>query len=257
MSEKPSISIITVVRNARETVEASVRSVLSQDYPVQYIVIDGNSTDGTKEVLASFAEGIDTYVSEPDSGIYDAMNKGIRLAGGDIIGILNADDLYAGSGVLRKIAGVFADPSVEACYTDLVYVDRERPERVVRYWKSRQYRSGLIEKGWMPAHPTFFARRGVYDRFGLFDLDYKIAADAELLMRLLAKKEIHARYVPGVTVKMRMGGTTNRSIRNMVKQNLEIWGAARKNGLRLSPFFMVHKVWQKFLQYVQRPETVL
>jgi len=227
--------------------------VLSQNYSeIEYIIIDGLSTDGTQEIIQSYGDRITHFVSEKDNGIYDAMNKGIQLATGDVVGILNSDDFYTGPQVLEAVAKVFADPEIDACYSDLVYVHQKKTDCVVRYWKSCLYRDGLFEKGWMPPHPTFFVRRGVYERFGRFDISFRIAADVELMMRFLARHRIRAAYLPRVTVHMRMGGMTNKSIRNIIRQNIEIINALKKNALHVSPLFPLYKLIEKIPQFFNR-----
>jgi glycosyltransferase involved in cell wall biosynthesis len=248
------ISIITVCRNAAATIEETIRSVASQDYSVrEHIVIDGDSRDGTQAILERHRAALDFCVSEPDNGIYDAMNKGIARATGDVVGFLNADDCYMHDGVLSRIAAQFAVPDTDACYADLVYVDARDPGRVVRYWKSRQYTDGLFEKGWMPAHPTFYAQRKAYQRFGGYDTRYRLQADFELTMRFLACRHIRATYVPEVWVRMRPGGVSNASLRNVVQGNLEAYHAARKNGLAVTPLFMLRKVLSRVPQFFSRP----
>ena len=174
------------------------------------------------------------WVSEPDRGIYDAMNKGIRLSTGEIIGTINADDFYAEPDVLARVAALFEDPAIDVCYGDLCYVGYDDPTRIVRYWRSSEFKPDLFLYGWCPPHPTFFVRRSVYDRLGTYDESYKIAADVDLTMRYLEKHRVRSRYLPQVLVKMRMGGSSNKSIRNVIQQNREIWAALRKHGLELS-----------------------
>jgi len=251
---EPLITLITVVFNAAQTFEQTIQSVIGQSYRnVQYIVVDGGSTDGSLEIIKQYADYIDCWLSEKDGGIYDAMNKGISLATGEIIGVLNADDLYAHNHVLEDVLAVFKDSTIDACFSDLVYVDRKDTDRVVRYWQSKPYQDGLFQIGWMPPHPTFFVRRKVYDQFGLFDLNFKIAADVELLMRFIAKHKIKTVYLPRITVKMRVGGTTNKSWLNIIRQNVEIYKAARKNGFSLSPFFIPRKSIDRLSQFIKRP----
>jgi glycosyltransferase involved in cell wall biosynthesis len=249
-------SIITVVYNAVATIADTVCSVANQRYrDIEYIVIDGSSTDGTLTVLEGLREHITTLVSEPDRGIYDAMNKGIVLAIGDIIGFLNADDMYADDAVIADVEICFRDPDVDACYADLVYVDPYDTDRVLRYWKSREYKRGLFKKGWMPAHPTFFVRRSVYQRLGGFDLDYRLQSDFELTMRFLHVHRIRAVYLPRVLVKMRMGGVTNRSMWNIISGNIEAYRAARKHKLGVSWLFMIRKVMSRLPQFLARPRN--
>jgi glycosyltransferase involved in cell wall biosynthesis len=249
------ISIITVCRNAAATLEEAIHSVAGQDYACrEHIVVDGGSRDGTLAIIERNRHSIARFVSEPDDGIYDAMNKGIALATGDVIGFLNADDCYAHAGVLSRIAAQFATPKVEACYADLVYVDQKDPRRVVRYWKSRDYVDGLFNNGWMPAHPTFYARREIYTRCGGYDTHYRLQSDFELTLRMLAVYHVRSVYVPETWVRMRTGGATNRSVGNVIRGNLEAYHAARKNGLAVTPLFMVRKVLSRVSQFFSKPE---
>lgn len=212
-----------------------MRSVGEQTYSeVEHIVVDGGSTDKTLSIVDRFKSRPGVVVCEPDRGMYDAMNKGIRLATGDVVGFINSDDFYSSAGVLAKIAAVFKDRSVDACYGDLCYVNRDDVNSVVRYWRSSEFKPKLFLYGWCPAHPTFYVRRNIFERFGGFDLQYRIAADVELMARFLEVHRITTRYIPEVLVKMRMGGMTNRSWSNIVTQNLEIWRALKGHGLRPS-----------------------
>lgn len=253
------ISIITVVHNNKNTIQDAMNSVLSQEYDdIEYIIVDGASTDGTveaiKDVVKKHSERSIKFISEKDSGIYDAMNKGIRLATGDVVGLLNSDDVYADNLVLKKVAGVFTDPLVDACYADLVYVDKYDLNKVIRYWKSCDYRYGLFSKGWVPPHPTFFVRRGVYEKYGVFDLNYRLAADFELMVRFLGKYEIRAVYMPSVLVKMRVGGATNKNIKNIIKQNLEICRAGKKNNVHISSLALTfNKSLNRISQFISKP----
>jgi len=187
------ISIITVCYNSADTIADTIASVASQQYKdKEHIIVDGASRDSTMDIVKS-AGSITRYISEPDKGIYDGMNKGLKLATGDVIGLLNADDFYADDTVLTQVAEAFKKPNIQACFANLVYVDQHDTSRVVRYWKSRPYQQGLFKSGWMPAHPTFFVRKEVYEQYGLFDLSYKIAADFELLFRFIEQKKYHNR----------------------------------------------------------------
>lgn len=249
-------SIITVCYNAQETIEDTLRSIQRQSYEnIEHIVIDGASTDSTLDIIRNYENGIDCLVSEPDHGIYDAMNKGIGLASGEVVAFLNADDLYVDQFVIERIAGLFAKTPVDACYTDLIYVDPNDLDKIVRYWQSSDYKKGLFAKGWCPPHPTFFVKKKIYERYGAFDLGYSIGNDVELMMRFLAKDLISSQYLPEVTVKMRVGGVSNRSITDIVRQNLEILRAARANGIAISPVtFLWHKLFSRCVQYRVRPE---
>ena len=247
-------SIITVVRNRADTIADAIESVAGQRHGgVSHIVIDGASTDGTLAVVERYRERLSLVVSEPDRGIYDAMNKGLRAASADVVGFLNADDVYADGGVLGEVAECFEDPSVEAVYGDLVYVSAADPSRVVRYWKSGEYRPGLFRTGWMPAHPTFFARRRVYERYGGFDLSYRLQSDFDLTMRLMEVHRIRCRYLPRVLTRMRTGGATNSSVRNVIRGNLEAYRACRKHAPGVTPLFLVRKVLSRVPQFFAKP----
>jgi glycosyltransferase involved in cell wall biosynthesis len=250
------VSIITVCFNSAPTIEDTILSVANQKYPEkEHIVIDGASTDGTMAVVQRYAASLRS-VSEPDHGIYDAMNKGIAMASGEIIGILNADDFYAHDAVLDKVADVFSDSTIDACYADLVYVDRKNTDQVTRYWVSEPFQQGLFEKGWMPAHPTFFVRRRIYEQLGSFDLNFPRQADFELTMRFLEVHNIKAVYVPDIWVKMRMGGVSNNSVRGVITGNIEAHRACRKNGLRVSTLpFIIRKMLSRVPQFFKRPKV--
>jgi glycosyltransferase involved in cell wall biosynthesis len=255
--DRPKISVVTVVRNKADTIEDAILSVAGQNYPhVEHIVIDGASTDGTTSIIGKHRDKLAQVVSERDDGMYDAMNKGVRLARGDVIGTLNADDFYSGSDVLAGVAEVFKDPDVGACYADLVYVDRGTASRVVRFWRSSEFHPGLFGRGWCPPHPTFFVRRTIYEKHGGFDLSYRLAADVELMMRFLETHRVRATYVPHVWVKMRVGGTSNKSLTNIVIQNLYIAKAARKNKVPFNPLlFFAHKLVDRARQFRATPKS--
>jgi glycosyltransferase involved in cell wall biosynthesis len=247
------ITIITACYNGAETIEDTIRSVASQTYRnIEHIIVDGNSTDNTMEIVARNRDKVSIVVSEPDDGVYHAMNKGLRLASGDVIGFLNSDDVYVDEHVLDKIAAIFRDAEVDACYADLIYVERENPQKLVRYWRSRPFSPGLFKRGWMPAHPTFFVRREIYEKYGGFDLQFRLQSDFDLTMRLLEKHRIRSVYIPTVLVRMRMGGLTNKSVLNVLRGNLEAYRACRKNGLKVTPFFMVRKVLSRLPQFLRK-----
>jgi len=244
------VSIVTVVYNSENTIKDAIESVLNQTYKnIEYIIIDGASTDRTVEIIKSYRNKINKFVSEPDKGIYDAMNKGIKLATGDIVGILNSDDVYADNNVIETIANTFQKNDYDAIYGDLIYVDKENLDKVIRYWKSNPFEKGLFQKGWHPAHPTFFVKREIYDRYGLFNLDFKIAADYELMLRFMERYNIGTYYIPEVLVKMRVGGESNRSLKNILKANIECYKAWKVNNLKISLFIVIKKPFLKLLQY--------
>lgn len=246
--------MVTVCWNSEATIEGTLKSVAAQTHPfVEHIIVDGASTDRTMEIVRRFPH-VSIVVSERDRGIYDAMNKGLALATGDVIGTLNADDFYASPEVLSGVADAFRDPALDVTYADLCYVDQDDPTRIVRYWRSSAFVPGSYRHGWCPPHPTFFVRRSAYDRFGNFDLDYRIASDVELTMRFLETHRARFRYLDRVMVHMRLGGTTNKSLRNIIRQNREIWRALVKHRLKPSILgFLLGKVASRGKQFVTRP----
>ena len=212
------------------TIASALDSALAQTgVDLELIVIDGGSSDGTLAVLNGYADRIAVFVSEPDRNIYDALNKGIRRASGEVVGFLHADDLFADETVLKRVAGVFADPQIEGVYGDLLYVHKENPEVVVRYWKAGEYSRARLGWGWMPPHPTFYVRRSVYERLGLFDTNYRIAADYDCMLRFLGKGGVRVGYIPEVLVKMRLGGTSNRTFMNILRKSQEDYRALKNN----------------------------
>lgn len=244
------ITVITVSYNSAATIADTVRSVASQSHPdVEHLVIDGRSTDGTVQVVETHRHPNLVLTSEPDKGIYDAMNKGLSRATGEVVGFLNADDFYADADVLTRIRKAFEDdPRVEASFGDLLYVTEDN-QSVVRYWKSQPFVAGSFARGWSPAHPTFYIRRSALERLGSFDLSYRLAADTEMMMRYLEKGRVRSAYIPAVQVRMRMGGATNRSLHNIFRQNQEIFRALKKNGVPYSLVsFMFHKLASRFWQ---------
>lgn len=247
------VSIITVCFDSAKTIEDTIRSVLSQDYKdIEYIIVDGSSTDTTLDILTRYQGRISRFISEPDQGMYDAMNKGLKLATGDLIGFLNSDDFYANENVIGRIVEAMKVNNVDCCYGDLEYVSKNDPGKTVRRWKSQPYKGGLFEKGWHPPHPTFFAKRHIFDKYGHFDPNYKISADYELMLRLLKKHGVKSCYIPDVLVKMKIGGKSNKNLWQILKANIECYQAWKKNGLKISPFIMLKKPASKLVQYVKR-----
>lgn len=249
------ISIITVCYNSEKTIGDTLLSVREQNYGnIEHIIVDGLSTDHTLAVVAAEGAHVRKIVSEKDKGIYDAMNKGIALATGDVIGFINADDFYPSSGVLAVVAAAFDASGADCCYGDLCYVQQDDVAKTVRYWRSAPFMPGMFGRGWCPPHPTFFVRREVYARLGGFDQSFKIGADVELMARFLEVGCIRSQYIPRVLVHMRMGGTTNRSLPNIVKQNLDVRRGFLALGLGFSWWrFMGNKVVSRALQFVKRP----
>jgi glycosyltransferase involved in cell wall biosynthesis len=226
------ISLVTAVLNRAGTLEGSLRSVKQQRHTdIEHIVIDGGSTDGTLDVIGAHRSHIAKMISEPDTGLYDALNKGIREASGDVVGFMHADDEFASPNALSRVASAFENPAVGAVYGDLVYVKKNDTSRVVRYWRAGQYHRAQLTQGWMPPHPTFYVRRDIYTRFGSFDTRYHIAADYENMLRILWRGRVQAAYIPEVLVRMRMGGVSNLSLFNMLHKSREDYAAMRQNGI--------------------------
>lgn len=244
------VSIITVTYNSSETVEETVKSVIKQTYPnIEYIIVDGGSKDDTLAILDKYKLGISKRISEKDSGIYDAINKGIELAEGDVIGILHSDDFYIDENVIENYVRTFESNSCDAVYADLFYVERNNTEKITRKWKSGNYKEGSFMYGWMPPHPTFFVRKNLYDRLGKFNLAFKTAADYELMLRFIHKHKIKLAYLPQYTVKMRVGGASNVSLKNRFNANLEDRKAWEINELTPGFLTLYLKPLRKIFQF--------
>jgi len=251
--EKLRVSIITVSYNSSATIADTIRSVESQTYPnIEHIIIDGASTDGTVDIIKHYGIKISKFISEPDHGIYDAMNKGLKLSSGDIIGILNSDDLYIDNSVIEKVVEQFEKTMCDALYGDLYYVQKENTDVIVRKWHSKQFVPGSFRKGWHPPHPTFFVKNDVYSKYGYFDLQFKLAADFELMLRFLENHKIKQSYLPRPLIKMRLGGATNKNLQNIIRQNIECYDAFKKNSIQVSYFYPVIRLFPKVLQYIKR-----
>lgn len=250
------ISVITVCYNSAKTIGDTLRSVRAQSHgDIEHIIIDGGSSDNTLDIIAADGPHVAMLVSERDKGLYDAMNKGLALATGEVVGFLNSDDVFANADVLSEVALVMAEPSIDACYGDLVYVAPDDTGKVIRYWRSQRFVRGLFERGWVPAHPTFYARRELYQEFGRFDVSMRLAADFDMLLRLFVVRGITTTYIPHVLVRMRLGGASNESLAHVIRQNVEIARAFRKYGFRvgLKPF--VFKLMLRISQFIRRPQS--
>lgn len=245
------VSIITVVFNGASTLNSCIDSVLAQNYDsIEYIIIDGKSKDQTADIVKSYGNRIDKFVSESDKGIYDAMNKGVALATGDVIGILNADDFYADNTVISDIVQAMKSNNADGAYGDLQYVDATDLNKVKRNWKSGSYQKGSFITGWMPPHPTFFVKKSLYDKHGSFRLDLGSAADYELMLRLIHKSGITLAYVPKVLVKMRAGGVSNSNVSNRIAANKNDRLAWKINGLKPKFYTLWLKPLRKVLQFI-------
>jgi glycosyltransferase len=283
------ISLVTVVYNGSSTIASCLNSINNQSLLAESIAIDGGSTDNTLDIIREISPQT-LILSEPDHGIYDAMNKGLKLATGDIVGILNADDFYADNLVLERVAKVFDDTEIDACYGDLVYVqelgcgtkmldingnergsliktiqddvfaqftDHSPKIKIIRYWKSGLFTTNRLKWGWMPPHPTFFVRRRIYEQYGLFNLDLGSAADYELMLRFLLKHRIRVGYIPEVLVCMRDGGVSNASLSNRLRANRMDRKAWEVNGLRPYPWTLALKPIRKIPQWFSKPPNVV
>ena len=228
------VSIVTIVYNNSTYVEDAIQSVLSQSYPfIEYIVIDGGSTDGTVEIIKKYRERISIFLSEKDKGVYDALNKGVRIASGNVIGFLHSDDVFADKNVVKKIAESLSNSNVDGVYSDLDYVQKNNINSIVRHWKSSTFSLNKLNSGWMPPHPTLYLHRSLYEQIGLFDLRYPITADYDFILRLFSAPNINFKYIPEVFVKMRVGGQSNNSIPNIIRkfrQNRDILNSHGFNG---------------------------
>ena len=242
------ISLITVTLNAEKTLDRCIRSVIAQNYPdIEHIIIDGGSTDGTSRIIDEYKTHIDLFISEPDKGIYDAMNKGIEKATGQVIGILNADDFFAADDVLSSIATAFQTNDTAIVYGNLDYVDPQ--DKIIRKWYSGAYKEGLFNWGWMPPHPTFYCKRSVFKQLGKYDLQYDTAADYELMLRFIHLNKVTVHYLNKTLVKMGLGGVSNKNYRNRLKAWRFDLRAMRNNGVVFPLLCIALKPLRKIVQF--------
>lgn len=243
------ISLITVCYNAEQTIDTCIQSVIKQDFKnLEYIIIDGNSTDNTVKIIQAYQQHVTHFISEPDKGIYDAMNKGIALATGDIVGVLNADDYFADDTILNLVANSFKKRNAEILYGDLDYVNDAG--KVIRKWRSGDFERRNLDFGWMPPHPTFYCKRHLFKDFGTYSLDYGTAADYELMIRFLYANRIPAFYLQKVIVKMKTGGKSNQSLTNRLKATVNDFKAMRTNHILLPLLAIILKPVRKITQYL-------
>ncbi|WP_299396343.1 glycosyltransferase family 2 protein [uncultured Gelidibacter sp.] len=246
------ISIITATYNSVKTLEVCMKSVLNQDYNnIEYIVVDGGSKDGTLDLIKSKAEKHRSifYSSEPDKGIYDALNKGIAKATGDVIGFVHSDDFLADNTIISKIADYLKVGGFDGVYGNLHYVQFDDTEKIVRNWKSQAFSPKLLNRGWMPAHPTLFLKKEVYNTHGYFDLNYKIAADYDFILRIFQRVDYNFHYLPMTIMKMRVGGASNRSLSNLIQKTKEDFHAAKTNKIDYPLFVILQKNLSKIPQW--------
>lgn len=247
------ISIITVCYNSERFISTAIESVLNQTYEdIEYVIVDGMSKDSTLNIIQSYEpkfNGRMKWVSEKDKGLYDAMNKGVRMATGDVIGLINSDDLLCDNEAVEKVMKVFNNkPSLDSVYADLFYVAQSDTNKIVRRWVTGEQKP--FRYGWHPAHPTFYIKKDVYEKYGYFNLDYRLAADFEIMLRFLDKYKISTTYLAEPLVKMRLGGETNKSLKNIYKQNVECIRAFTENGLKVnSLLYPMYRTLPKLLQF--------
>jgi glycosyltransferase involved in cell wall biosynthesis len=242
------VSLITVTYNAESTIERCIRSVIAQNYQnIEYIVIDGASTDSTLQIINRYVQNIQIIISEPDKGMYDALNKGIKLATGDITGILNADDYFASDDILADVATAFMHSNADILYGNLDFVDQN--ETIIRKWRTKAYIRGDFDWGWMPAHPTFYCRKSLFNSLGFYSLEHGTAADYELMLRFMHKTKINAYFLNKVMVKMQSGGMSNKHPVNRINAWRFDLKAMRNNGIRFSLITLIMKPLRKLGQY--------
>lgn len=238
------ITVITVSYNSAATIRETIDSVLGQDYPdIEYIIVDGKSTDRTQEIVSSYGNRIAKFVSEKDAGLYDAMNKGISMATGEVIGILNSDDLYADSTVVSRVVNAFQTQPIDVLYGDLYYFKTGAPEKSVRRYEGGKFSLRRVSYGLMPPHPTFFVKKTAYDRFGKFNTRFTLSADFDLILRLLGVHRVPFLYIPEVLAKMRVGGKSTSSLKRIIIMNNEDLASCRVHGVKTNVF----KFYLKYL----------
>ncbi|PZU15510.1 MAG: glycosyl transferase [Chryseobacterium sp.] len=244
------ISIITVCYNSEATLEDTIKSVAAQSYNnIEYIIIDGNSKDNTIKIIEKYSDVVTKWISESDNGLYDAMNKGINIATGDIIGILNSDDIFCDKYAVEKVMSIFNNNSdLDSVYGDIYYVSQTDTDKIVRRWKTGKQKK--FSTGWHPAHPTFYVKKNIYDKFGSFNLNYKLASDFEIMLRFLECGNISAKYLPEPLIKMRLGGETNKSLKNILSQNKECVKAFEANNIKINPIiYLIRRLIPKIKQF--------
>jgi glycosyltransferase involved in cell wall biosynthesis len=246
------ISIITATYNSATHISDCINSVKCQSYPtLEHIIIDGASKDSTLEIIKTAPNRVSSIISEPDKGIYDALNKGVKLATGDIIGFLHSDDIFASPHILQNIADVFLrEEKTSIVYGDLVFVDPYNTNKVVRYWKSKPFKPSLLNRGWMPPHPTVFMRREVYDKHGFFNINYKCAADYDYLIRVLKDSKLQSQYIPEVITKMRVGGISTKGFKNILNKKREDYLVLGNNKMPMPLFTLTCKNASKIFQFL-------
>jgi len=247
------VSVITICHNSENFIDQTIQSVLSQTHSdIEYIIVDGNSDDSTPEIISSYGPAISKWVSEPDNGLYDAMNKGIRMASGDVIGFLHSDDFFIDEKVIEKLSGVFILENPDSVYGDIQFVDQLNPNKILTNRKYGKCRIWKFKLGWSPPHPAFYAKREVFEKFGTFDTSFDIAADYDWILRLLVKHKKKAVYIPEVFVRMRVGGVSNRTMKNIRKKWREDYRAMKINGFG-NPLTLFFKIMRPVAHFINSP----
>ena len=245
------VSVITVTYNSERHLEDCIQSVLAQSHPdLEHIIIDGGSTDRTPEIIKKYENRISKWISEPDRGMYDAINKGIKLCSGDVLGILNSDDVFASNDVVADIVKAFSDHDTDSLYGDLQYVDPDDLKQIYRNWKGKPYKRSLFRSGWMPAHPTFYIRRHLIEKYGYYENHYYSAADYEFMARYLFRNRVSSYYLPKLMIKMRRGGQSNNNLKKRLRANRRDYLAMKKNGIPFPLLVSVLKPLSKIHQYL-------
>jgi glycosyltransferase involved in cell wall biosynthesis len=251
---QPKVSIITVVLNDVKHIANSIESVLSQEYPnIEYIIIDGGSSDGTIEIINNYKDNVKIFISEPDKGIYEALNKGIILSNGDYVGILNSGDLYSNSKVVSNFMDKISKRNAEICFSDMVIVD-EKTDIVLRYYMASYFKRCLFRTGWMPPHPTCFIKKSLFKEFGLYSTDYKIAGDFDLLVRFFYGRQINWAYLSQVTVRMISGGISNSGIKSKKQISYEIRKSLKSNKIRSSYMLQLIRYLIRLIEIIKKPK---
>ncbi|MCI4668417.1 MAG: glycosyltransferase [Bacteroidia bacterium] len=249
------VSLVTVSWNNADVIKNCLDSVASQDHPeLEYIIIDGASKDGTQDIIKSYNGLTNHFVSEPDKGIYDAMNKGLKLASGEVIGLINADDFLVHEHVISRVVREFEEKEVDAIFGDVEYVDPDDLDRVVRYYPGKGFKPAMMKQGNMPPHPSFYVKRELYERFGLFDTQFRITADFEFMVRLFLKGGISYSYIPETLVKMRTGGASTSGLKSMLNINREMLVSLRQNGISSNYLHLYSRYFKKIFQLIKRPD---
>ena len=243
------MNIITATYNSYPSIVNCIRCIADQSLKVNHLIIDGSSKDQTLEAIIN-SPSVSAFISEPDNGLFNALNKGIKMVHDGIIGFLHSDDLLESKNTLQQIAECFAATQADVVYGDLVYVDKYDTAKVIRYWRGRSFKPYLLQQGWMPAHPTVFIKKTVYEKHGLFDLDFKIAADYDLMLRIFSDSELVFVYLPVLITRMRIGGTSNKSLKNIIRKSIEDHRAMKKNGFPFPIGTLLCKNLSKIPQFI-------